>query len=88
MTTGVSKDNRSITADSARCAGCLTCMLHCSFRSLNKFNLSKSYISVERLTDRENEFEITFTDGCDACLLCGRHCPYGALTGNQTEDTA
>ncbi|MBN1691529.1 MAG: 4Fe-4S binding protein [Dehalococcoidia bacterium] len=61
-------------------------MLYCSFRSLNKFNLSKSFIRVERLSDRETEFEITFADGCDACLLCARHCPYGALTGSQAGD--
>jgi Fe-S-cluster-containing dehydrogenase component len=80
MTTGVTKDNRSITADSAKCAGCITCMLRCSFRSNNKFNLAKSRILVDRLVGRENEFDISFTTECDACLICAKYCPYGALT--------
>ncbi|RPJ63291.1 MAG: hypothetical protein EHM12_02665 [Dehalococcoidia bacterium] len=87
MTTGVSKDNRFITADSSKCAGCISCMLRCSFRNNNKFNLSKSHIHVERLVGRENEFDIKFTDGCDACLICARYCPYGALTASKTGDT-
>ena len=87
MTTGVIKDNRSITADPSKCAGCITCMLRCSFRSNNKFNLAKSRILIDRLVGRENEFDISFTIECDACLLCAQYCPYGALTAIKTGGT-
>lgn len=83
MTISVNKDNRSITADPSRCSGCIVCMLRCSFRLNNKFNLAKSRIRVERLVARENEFDITFTSDCDACLLCATYCPYGALTASK-----
>ena len=84
MSTSVTRDNRSITADPSRCAGCINCMLRCSFRTSHKFNLSKSHVLIERLVGRPNEFEITFTEGCDACLICAGYCPYGALTAKKT----
>jgi Fe-S-cluster-containing hydrogenase component 2 len=84
MTNRITRDNRTVVADSSLCAGCIICMLRCSFREGSKFNLSKSHITVERLVGRANEFDITFTDGCDACLICAIHCPYGALTSSKT----
>jgi Fe-S-cluster-containing dehydrogenase component len=84
MTTSVTRDNRSITADPSKCAGCINCMLRCSFRLNSKFNLTKSRITIERLVGRENEFDIQFTGECDACLICARYCPYGALTSSKT----
>jgi len=58
-------------------------MLRCSFRSGNKFNLSASSIRVERLVGRPNEFDVRFNTDCDACLICARYCPYGALTASK-----
>lgn len=81
----VSRDNRSITADPSKCAGCITCMLRCSFRVNGKFNLSRSLIRVERLSGRPDEFAISFNAGCDACLTCARYCPYGALAAAKEE---
>jgi Fe-S-cluster-containing hydrogenase component 2 len=83
MSTKVIRDSRSIAADPAKCAGCITCMLRCSFRSGNKFNLSASCIRVERLVGRPNEFDVSFNSDCDACLTCARYCPYGALTASK-----
>jgi Fe-S-cluster-containing hydrogenase component 2 len=80
MPINISRNDRSIAADPAKCAGCITCMLRCSFRSGNKFSLSASCIRVERLVGRPNEFEVSFNADCDACLTCARYCPYGALT--------
>ncbi|MDD5647661.1 MAG: 4Fe-4S binding protein [Dehalococcoidia bacterium] len=83
MTVRVAKGKRFIEADPAKCAGCITCMLHCSFRSGNKFSLSASCIKVERLVGRPNEFDVSFNADCDACLICARYCPYGALTASK-----
>jgi Fe-S-cluster-containing dehydrogenase component len=79
MLTKVTRDGRSIIAEPSKCAGCITCVLRCSFIIDNKFNLSRSRIQVDRQVARDNEFEISFTAACDACLICARYCPYGAL---------
>jgi ferredoxin len=60
-------------------------MLRCSFRIDGKFNLSRSRIRVERQSGRENEFTVNFSGDCDACLICARYCPYGALTAAKEE---
>jgi len=88
VTTRVTKNKRFIEADPSKCAGCITCMLHCSFRSGNKFSLADSNIKVERLVGRPNEFDVKFSDACDACLVCARYCPYGALTASKGMDEA
>ena len=63
-------------------------MLRCSFRIDSKFNLSRSRIRVERQSGRPDEFAVSFTADCDACLACARYCPYGALitTKEQKEE--
>jgi ferredoxin len=61
-------------------------MLRCSFRIDSKFNLSRSRIRVERQSGRADEFAVSFTADCDACLICARYCPYGALTANKAEN--
>lgn len=60
-------------------------MLRCSFRIDSKFNLSKSRIRVERQVGRDDEFTISFSGDCDACLVCARYCPYDALTAIKDE---
>jgi ferredoxin len=73
------KKGPPILADASKCAGCLVCQLRCSFRFEKEFNPSKAAITIRRLVDGENEYEISFTDRCDNCGICVRHCPYGAL---------
>ena len=68
-----------ITSDAAKCAGCLSCMLYCSFKFEGMFKLSASRIKVKRLVGQPNEYELVFTPECDSCGLCARYCPYGAL---------
>ena len=85
MLTKVTRDKRSIAADPTKCAGCITCMLRCSFRIDSKFNLSRSRIRVERQSGRADEFAVSFSGGCDACLICARYCPYGALIATKEE---
>jgi ferredoxin len=74
------KSSYLIYADASKCAGCMTCVLRCSFRINGTFNLAASRIQIKRLINHANEFEITFTDECDSCGICARYCPYGALT--------
>ena len=69
-----------ITVDASQCAGCMTCVLRCSFRVDGTFDFPTSRVQINRLINQANEFEITFTDACDACGICVRYCPYGALT--------
>ena len=85
MLTKVTRDGRSIIAEPSKCAGCITCMLRCSFRIDNKFNLSRSRIHVARQSGRDDEFTVSFSGDCDACLICARYCPYGALTAAKEE---
>jgi Fe-S-cluster-containing hydrogenase component 2 len=84
----VSRDNRSVSANSSKCAGCINCMLRCSFRLGRNFNLEQSRITITRLTGAENEFSIAFAPECDACLICARYCPYGALTAHKVDKEA
>ena len=68
-----------ILADASKCAGCLICELRCSLRLEKEFNPSKAAVRIRRLVGEENEYEISFTEKCDNCGICVRHCPYGAL---------
>jgi len=69
-----------IISDASKCAGCMTCMLYCSLRLEGMFRLAAARIRVNKLVNQANEFEIIFTDECDACGICVRYCPYGALS--------
>lgn len=69
-----------IIFDASKCAGCMTCVLRCSFRYDCTFNLAASRIQINRLAHQANEFDMTITDECDSCGTCVRYCPYGALT--------
>lgn len=76
---GQKKKGPPIAADPSKCCGCLICELRCSLRFEKAFNPSKAAIKIVRLVGAENEFEISFTEKCDNCGICARHCPYGAL---------
>ena len=67
-----------ITVEPANCTGCLICALRCSLRFEKAFNPLKAAIKVITHFDRDNE--LTFTEKCDSCGICARHCPYGALS--------
>lgn len=77
---------RNIISDATRCAGCLSCMLYCSFRFEGKFRFSASKIRVKRLVNQPTEFEVVFTRDCDGCGLCADYCPYNALTRQKVEE--
>lgn len=70
---------RRIVADDEKCNGCLMCQLRCSFRFENAFNISKAALQVDRFVKGGTDFFISFSDKCDACGVCARHCPYDAL---------
>jgi len=71
---------RRIVADDEKCNGCLICQLRCSFRFEKAFNITKSAININRFIKGGTDYFISFTSKCDACGLCARDCPYGALT--------
>ena len=70
----------SVTPDPAKCTGCMMCMLCCSLRLEGTFRLAAARVKVNRLVAQACEFEIVFTDECDACGICVRYCQYGALS--------
>ncbi|MBM4453520.1 MAG: hypothetical protein FJ013_02930 [Chloroflexi bacterium] len=80
------KRNRRIIADESQCAGCMTCVLRCSFTKDGDFNLSTSRIQVKKLVGKENEYQIIFSKDCDACGVCAVYCPYDALTRVKVEE--
>ena len=69
----------TIIAHAENCAGCHICQLRCSDRFEHAFNPSKAKIQIRRLIGQAAEFANSFTEECDACGLCARYCPYGAL---------
>ena len=75
-----SEKNRRIVANDEKCNGCLICQLCCSYRFEKAFNISKAAIKVDRFAKGGNDFFIFFTDKCDVCGICARHCPYDALS--------
>ena len=75
-----SVQERRILADDEKCNGCLMCQLRCSDRFEKAFNISRAAIRVDRFAKGATDFFISFTDKCDACGICARHCPYEALT--------
>lgn len=72
------KDLPPINLEAERCQGCLICMMRCGFRFEKLFSPRASKIKVVPCLDGSHE--IYFTDGCDRCGICARHCPSGALS--------
>ena len=75
-----------ITVDWGKCTGCRICQLRCSLRLEKSFDLSRSRISVRRLVKEDTEYSVSFTDECDACGICARYCPYGALVRQRVKE--
>ena len=73
------KKGPPVMINEANCAGCLICEMRCSFRFEKEFNPSKAAIKIRRLVGGDTEYAISFTEKCDNCGICVRHCPYGAL---------
>jgi len=67
-------------ADDEKCNGCLICQLRCSFRFEGAFSLAKSAIKINRFAKGGTDYSISFHSSCDACGICAKYCPYGALT--------
>ena len=67
-----------ILVENRKCMGCFTCSLHCSMAKQQIFNPMNAYIRVSNQFEQPNI--ISFTEDCDRCGICARHCAYGALT--------
>ena len=74
----LSPDTSRITLHPENCTGCLTCQIRCSLQWQKSFNPTKAFV---RITPADNGFDfgISYSEECHACLICARHCPYGAL---------
>ena len=59
------------------CVGCLTCVLRCAMRLHEGVNEEKSKIRVMPMQEQSNT--LIFKEGCEACGICARYCPHGAL---------
>ena len=70
---------KTIMANSANCAGCYLCQLYCSFKVSKAFNPSRAHIKILRLVNQSTEYLASFSNKCDACGVCAKYCPYGAL---------
>lgn len=78
MTTSTKRRVFDIAVHPQKCTQCLVCQLRCSLRLTRAFNPARSAIVIHGLRDGPGA-AITFTEACDACGICARHCPYGAL---------
>lgn len=67
-----------INVAAEKCQGCLICIMRCGLRFEKMFSPRASMIKVIPRSDGSHE--ICFTDGCDQCGICARHCPSGALS--------
>lgn len=61
-----------------KCSGCGVCELWCSLTFQKSFNPLKAYIHQDFVPQKG--FKITFTEDCNECGICAKHCVYGALT--------
>jgi len=60
-----------------KCSGCGTCELWCSFTFQKSFNPLLAYVHQEFFPGEG--FKVTFTEDCNDCGICAKHCVYGAL---------
>jgi len=81
------KKGQPIMVDSSNCAGCLICVMRCSYRFEKAFNPSKAAIQIRKLINEATEFFVSLTDACDNCGICARFCPHGALIQTKKEAT-
>ena len=79
MTAKTKRVGPPIEVHEEKCTGCLICELRCSLRLEKAFNPAKARITIRRLVGADNEYAIAFTEDCDNCGICVRHCPYETL---------
>ena len=80
MTAKTKRVGPPIEVHEEKCTGCLICELRCSLRLEKAFNPAKARITIRRLVGADNEYAIAFTEDCDNCGICVRHCPYETLS--------
>lgn len=70
--------SKEIIITPAKCTGCSTCVLECSFANSGEFSLNNSHITITR-DEFAGRFLITFSSTCRGCKKCALVCPSGAL---------
>lgn len=70
-------EGREIVVDASRCQCCWICVMRCGLRFDKSINPQSAKISVKPYYGFWPE--ISFTEDCDECGICVRHCPTGAI---------
>ncbi|HOP86312.1 MAG TPA: 4Fe-4S dicluster domain-containing protein [Syntrophorhabdaceae bacterium] len=79
------KRGKKIRINNDNCAGCMLCVLSCSFFNAGVFNPEKSIIKINK-NDKTLKFTLKITVGCKMCGACVEACAYNAL-GWEDENT-
>jgi Fe-S-cluster-containing dehydrogenase component len=84
--TAVEKDTLDVMGTllikAAKCRGCRSCQLACSFAKSGAFNPGKSMIVMERYLELGRAAPMIHPIGCDLCgedPACAKACKYGAI---------
>lgn len=72
------KEQQKIVVDTSKCYCCWICVMRCGLRFDKCVNPDAAKIRVNPHYDRWPE--ISFTEDCDSCGICVRHCPSKALS--------
>ncbi len=67
----------TISVYSENCVGCRICQFWCSYTYKKKFNPSEANIEITNIYGLTPK--IVFSESCNQCGQCARHCLYGAL---------
>ena len=71
------KEGRKIVVDASRCQCCWICVMRCGLRFDKSINPKSAKIIVKPYYGFWPE--ISFTEDCDECGICVRHCPTRAI---------
>ena len=79
----MSESMGTLVVQAARCRGCRSCQLACSFEKSGVFNPAKAMIIMERNLELGHTAPMIRPIGCDLCggePACAKACKYGAIT--------
>ncbi len=71
------KRERKIAVHPEKCQCCWICVMQCGLRFDKSISPTASKVAVDPYYGMWPE--IRFSDECDLCGICARHCPTGAI---------
>ena len=75
--TKTDKNNEGVLIDVEKCSGCLNCRLICSLVYEKSFSPDAAKIIINGVPGNR---DIYFSEECNECNMCVKHCVYGTLT--------